>query len=296
MILSEPLKASITESLQPLFGADITIQEYKPVSGGCINNGGYLRTNRGPFFLKYNDNRYEEMFEAEARALQLLATTDALHIPAVYTTGASQDQQNFIILEWIGTAKPVNDFWEQLGRGLAFIHRQSRSNFGLDFDNYIGSLPQYNAPTKDWPTFFQKQRLEPQIQLGLKSGQLPSTVAESLRALYPKLAGWFPEAPPSLLHGDLWGGNLIVDDAGKPALIDPAVYYGHREIELAFTNMFGGFNQRFYDAYREAWPLADGFDDRIDLYNMYPLMVHVNLFGGPYLQALKRTIDHFSFL
>ena len=294
MALTESLQASIAESLRPLFGNDVRMLEYQPVSGGCINNGGYLRTNRGVFFLKYNHSRYEGMFETEARGLRLLAEPGALHIPAVYTTGASEDQQRFIIMEWIGTGRPVSDFWEVLGHGLARLHSRSNPSFGLDYDNYIGSLPQYNAMHESWPEFFQQQRLEPQLQLALSQKQLSPELAKQLRALYPGMAEWFPEEPPSLLHGDLWGGNLIVDEAGQPALIDPAVYFGHREIELAFTDLFGGFNQRFYAAYREAWPLAANFSSRIDLYNLYPLLVHVNLFGGSYRGEVASIVEQYS--
>ena len=290
MKLEQELHKGITESLIPLFGNQFQIQEYQPVSGGCINNGGYLRTNCGAFFLKYNQRTYEGMFEAEAQGLKRLQAADALHVPTVYGTGECNSGHSFLVTEWIGTGKPVPDFWERLGHGLASLHKETDDAFGLDFDNYIGKLPQYNQQADKWSEFFINQRMEPQIQLGLSNGLLNDYLTRSIRALYPYLDQWFPAEPPSLLHGDLWSGNLLVDDEGEPAIIDPAVYYGHREMELAFTMLFGGFNERFYRSYNEVWPLARHFEERQDLYNIYPLLVHVNLFGGGFVHQLEATI------
>lgn len=288
--LTNPLVRSIEEGLGPLFGNAFTVKDYQPVGGGCINQGGYLSTSYGAFFLKFNHSRYQGMFEVEARGLQLLAETGALHIPLVYCTGETDDQQHFIVMEWIGTSVPRSDFWERLGQGLSELHSRQSATYGLHFDNYIGSLPQYNTPYQDWSTFFQQQRLEPQLQLGLQSGRITRALAQEIRDLYPVLSEYFPSAPPSLLHGDLWGGNLIVDEAGAPALIDPAVYYGHPEMELAFTSLFGGFNDQFYGAYQAHSSMPNDFEQRKDLYNLYPLLVHVNLFGGSYLQQVKQVL------
>ena len=294
MEINEPLRNSIVDHLSPIFGSRLDLKEYQPVSGGCINNGGYLRTNYGPFFLKFNSHAFKGMFETEASGLKLLENANALHTPTAYVSGVSEDGQHFLVTEWIGTGKPVADFWEELGRGLAQLHSQQNTHYGLDFDNYIGSLPQHNDFTNNWSKFFIDQRLEPQVELGLKQHTLDRSISNRIRGLYPFFEQWFPEEPPSLLHGDLWSGNLLVDENGKPAIIDPAVYYGHREMELAFTSLFGGFNERFQAAYQEAWPLVPNFEERIDLYNLYPLLVHVNLFGGPFVNQLNSVITKFT--
>ena len=293
MAFSKAFRLSIEKALQAVFGNQLTYQSFEPLSGGgCINNAGFLRTNAGAFFVKFNQHAYPGMFEAEAKGLALLAEADALHVPEVYASGSSDDGQDFLILEWIGTGKPVSDFWEHLGHGLAMIHGQQQNQYGLDFDNYIGSLPQYNHWTDSWSTFFCNSRLEPQVQLGLSTGTLPLKLAERIRGLFSRIPEWLPAAPPSLLHGDLWSGNLLVDETGKPAIIDPAVYYGHHEMELAFTSLFGGFNQRFYEAYQTVMPVEPGLEERKDLYNLYPLLVHVNLFGGGFVRQVESIVDY----
>lgn len=292
--LSQSLISAIEESLRPLFGSNLKVEDFKPVGGGCINNGGQLITNKNTFFVKYNDDRYAGMFETEAKGLQALQKADAIRIPAVYATGSTNDNTIFIVLEWIETGIKRRDFWDTFGEQLAQMHKVSNTTFGLDFHNYIGSLPQYNKQHTDWPAFFQEERIEKQIAIGKQNGKLNDKVIKDLRSLYPKLDAIFPEEPPALLHGDLWGGNFMVGPEGQPVLIDPAVYYGHREMELAFTTMFGGFSGQFYEAYNHLYPLAKGFNERKALYNLYPVMVHVNLFGGPYLDDLKQIIKQFQ--
>ncbi len=292
--IPENLIRSVEETLQPLFGSHLKVEDFKPVSGGCINNGGQLITNEGAFFVKYNDARFPNMFEKEARGLQVLKEADAIRIPEVYGTGSTNNNIIFIILEWIETGSRQSHFWDAFGEQLAKMHMFSNATFGLDFDNYIGSLPQYNNQHDDWPTFFQEERIERQIAIGQENGKLNDQIIKDIRGLYPKLKTIFPEESPALLHGDLWGGNFMVGPEGEPVLIDPAVYYGHREMELAFTQMFGGFSQRFYEAYGHHNPLKEGFNKRKDLYNLYPVLVHVNLFGGPYLEDLKQIIKQFE--
>ena len=294
MRLDQSLVTALEESLQPVLGSHLAIQDFKPVGGGCINNGGKLITNEGPFFVKYNDDRYEGMFDTEARGLKLLNDADAIHIPRVFATGKAPGNQIFIILEWIDSKGRQKDFWEQFGHELANLHKVSDDSFGLDFDNYIGSLPQYNNRHSNWIEFFKEERIERQIAIGQDKGSLPKDTIKGLRNLYPHLNDIFPDESPALLHGDLWGGNFMVNEAGEPALIDPAVYFGHREMELAFTQMFGGFDQQFYQAYHEAFPLEKGFEARKDLYNIYPVLVHVNLFGGAYLYELQEIINQYQ--
>ncbi|PSR05177.1 MAG: ketosamine-3-kinase [Bacteroidetes bacterium SW_10_40_5] len=293
-MLDANLQKAIEDCLQTNFGNHLRVKNFHPVGGGCINNGGKLSTNDGNYFVKYNDNRFEGMFETEAKGLELLRNTDAIHVPNVVGYGKTQDNRIFLILEWTDNGRHSRQFWENFATALAELHRNTRSTFGLDFDNYIGSLPQYNESHINWVDFFIEQRIEPQIAIGQKAGQLPEATIDQLRNCYTHFRDLFPEEQPALLHGDLWGGNYMVNGAGNPSLIDPAVYYGHREMELAFTQMFGGFSSTFYQAYHQDFPLSPGFDERKDVYNLYPLLVHVNLFGGGYLMELESIIRRFQ--
>ena len=182
-----------------------------------------------------------------------------------------------------------------MGQRLASLHRCSSEFFGLDDDNYIGSLRQYNHPNSNWINFFIEQRLEVQVKLAINKWRCcPHGGQKKFESLYAKLPSLIASEKPSLVHGDLWSGNLITDDKGEPCLIDPAVYFGNREADLAMTRLFGGFNDEFYSAYEESFPLPQGSEKRIDLYNLYPLLVHVNLFGGSYVHSVEGILRAFS--
>jgi len=272
-------------------GAPATLFDFSFLAGGCINSGGRLKTSHGDFFIKWNDAlRFPRMFETEAAGLNKLRDASGLRIPRV--VGAfEQDRYQGIVLEFVESRQRSSTYWQDLGYGLAALHRHSQPQFGLDYDNYIGSLPQHNALTVSWSQFFADQRLTPQLRMAVDSGRLGGEAMRQFDALYKKLEGFFPDEKPALLHGDLWTGNVVVDDAGTPCLIDPAVYYGHREAELAFTHLFGGFEEAFYSAYAERFPLTPGFLERMDVYNLYPLLVHVNLFGGSYAAQVRSILE-----
>lgn len=266
---------------------------FTPTGGGCINNGGRLQTAHGDFFLKWNyAKRYPGMFDAEAKGLTLLFDTHSVRIPRVVGTGVRDDYQ-FVLMEFIAPAARARNYSQMLGRQLAALHRTPWHQFGLDHDNYIGSLTQQNTPSRDWVSFFIEQRLNPQLKAGVDAGRIGKDVASQFDALYRKLSDILSMEPPSLVHGDLWSGNVIVDDSGNPCLIDPAVYYGHREVDLAMTELFGGFDRSFYDAYDEAFPTQPGLQERLDIYKLYPLLVHVNLFGGGYLGEVRSILRQF---
>ena len=232
------------------------------------------------------------MFAAEARGLGWLSEAGALRIPKVVAVAGPEEPQQFLVLELMATGAPARDFDETLGRGLAELHRHGAPGFGLDHDNFIGWLPQANAATPTWADFYRTRRLEAQLRRaadgGLASSRMRSGFNRLFRAL-EELVG--PPEPPARLHGNLWGGNLLCDESGGPCLIDPAVYGGHREVNSAMMRLFGGFGARVFDAYDEAWPLADGHHERVALYQLYPLMVHVNLFGGGYVASVEAALD-----
>ena len=269
------------------------IKKFKPCSGGCINNGGELLTGEESFFLKWNSaTRYPAMFATEGKGLKKLHNTGAINLPEFIYDGEAGEYA-YILMEFIqpGARKP--NYWELFGQQLAALHGNSSEQFGLDHDNYIGSLPQYNNPHSDWPAFFIIERLERQLRMAFDDRALDRAIQRQFEVLFPRLEGYFPVEQPALIHGDLWGGNLITNTAGNPCLIDPAVYYGHREAELAFTRLFGGFDREFYQVYQATFPLESGFDERCDLYNLYPLLVHVNLFGGGYALQVKGILKRF---
>jgi fructosamine-3-kinase len=272
---------------------NLGIKTFTYAGGGCINSGGRLGSTRGDFFLKWNSaTKFPKMFETEAMGLTILRKPSVIHIPEVIAT-ASLTQWQFILLEFIEEKKKSSRYWENLGQQLAGLHGNSSSAFGLDHDNYIGSLPQLNHLKNDWIDFFIEQRLSVQVELALKNSEISSHIAVQFESLFKKLPQLLPQEKPSLLHGDLWSGNLITDSNGEPCLIDPAVYYGNREAEIAFTRLFGGFSTLFYESYCENYPLLPGFSMRSDVYNLYPLMVHVNLFGGGYLSQVVSILNRF---
>ncbi len=262
----------------------------KQLGGGDINEAFEVSLEDGTgVFVKTHPNPPHGMFEAEARGLRWLEEAAAIRIPRV--VAVSDEGSAYLALELLIPAKRRPEFDEELGRSLAALHAFGAPSFGLDHDNFVGRLAQANAVADDWGSFYWASRLEPQLRLATDRGLIDSGTRSSfdrLRLLLPEYVG--PEEPPSRLHGDLWGGNLHVDEAGRPCLIDPAVYGGHREVDLAMMRLFGGFSERVFAAYEEAWPLAPGARARLSLYQLYPLLVHVNLFGGSYVGSMKRTL------
>lgn len=276
---------------------DIPVEEItskRPVSGGSINSAYLIDTDQGRYFVKVNSaSRYPDMFEVEAKGLKLLSANTSLRVPRAWFYGEEGDEA-FLVLEHIDTGSDSFDFNEQLAKGLAELHRTSHESFGLDYDNYIGSLPQRNHQHSQWADFFAQERLEPKMKMATEAGYFTPEDRKRMDRLTSRLGQLVPREKPSLLHGDLWSGNHMVDDDGQPVLIDPAVYYGHRETDLAMMQLFGGFASSVFSHYNDAFPLEKGWQDRIDLHNLYPLLVHVNLFGGGYEGQVQSILKRFS--
>lgn len=274
-------------------GLHCTANSSRTVGGGDINDAECVTTDRGKLFVKHNRPSLLGMFQAEKSGLELLADGSELRIPEVVLCG-STSRRAYLVLEWMDQGPRRGDFDERLGHGLAAQHRRTAERFGLDSDNFIGSLPQCNDKSDSWCEFFGSRRIGAQLTLAEKGGALSSRALEAGWRLVDRMPTLVPDDPePSLLHGDLWGGNYLTGPGGEPVLIDPAVYCGHREIELAFTELFGGFSPAFYDAYNEAWPLDSAYADRRDLYNLYPLLVHANIFGGQYATRVHSVIRRY---
>ncbi len=263
------------------------------IAAGNHNQGVRLETNEGIFFLKLNFDHERNILSKESEGLKKLRKSTFLKVPQTFGHGRIEDY-NYLLSEFIPTSRQQLDYWEDLGLGLAHLHLNHSREFGLESDNYIASLPQKNHPTDNWLDFFIEQRLEPMLGAAYFDRLIPLDFLKKFQAIYPRLDSLFPKEKPSLLHGDLWSGNVICDHQGKPCLIDPAIYYGHREMDLAFSRLFGGFDSRFYEAYESVTPLEPGFESRIGVYNLYPLLVHLNLFGPAYLPGIEKIVKRFQ--
>ncbi len=264
------------------------------VAGGDINAAFSADLSDGrSVFIKTHPRAPGDMFLAEARGLSWLREAGALRIPEVLAVSQpDEDGPKFLVLEYLKPASKSRNFDEMLGRGLAALHRFGAPCFGLDYDNFIGSLEQSNAGRPDWASFYRDNRLELQLRRASASGLVSASLRRDFDRLFDRLDVLIgPAEPPARLHGDLWGGNLHVDERGLPCLIDPAVYGGHREVDLAMMRLFGGFGRSVFDAYEEVWPLAPGHEARVSLYQLYPLLVHVNLFGGGYVGSVARALS-----
>ena len=288
------MNEEISRLLEPVFGREVKVQSSASTSGGCINQTSVLRlTNDERVFLKYNSHPPADFFAVEAKGLRLLA--QAAKGPRIPKPLALQDcaKPTFLILEYIEESSPGQDFSVRFARSLAELHQTSHDSFGLDHDNYIGSTVQKNAQETNGIDFFRDQRLRPQQELARKT--LPPSTDKNLSKLYDRLENYLDISgeKPALLHGDLWSGNYFPDKDQVPCIFDPAVYFGLREADLAMTELFGRLPQKFYDAYHEAFPLNPGYEERKDLYNLYHLLNHLNLFGGSYLASVEQVVRRY---
>ena len=282
----------LRETLENRFGTQLA--DAVPVSGGDINAAYRLTLTDGTcIFMKANRTASPAFFQAEADGLAAIRDTGAIGVPAVIAAGNDERYGSFLLLEWIEPAPQKRDFWETFGRSLARMHLADADRFGWVRDNYIGSTPQINTPIESWITFFRDCRLAPQFKRALH--WFDADMRKCITRLLDHLGDWLVEPPrPSLLHGDLWSGNFITGSDGQAWLIDPAVYVGHAEADLAMTELFGGFHPRFYAAYQEVNPLQAGYDERRDLYNLYHLLNHLNLFGAGYLSSVERIVRRYA--
>lgn len=296
MRLPDRVRDEVSEALAGV-GRDDRIVSVSPVSGGCINNGARIVTrDRAGLFLKWNPGAPEGMFAAEMEGLRALhaaaSKVEAASRPRVPRPLAVADDPegpDWLLMEWLPPGSPATGSHERLGRGLALLHgAESDATPGWHDDNWIGSLPQSNREHASWADFWREERIAPQLARARQSGRLRS-------GLFDELVDRIPQALDGvdrigLLHGDLWSGNTFFTEGGAPALVDPAVYRGDGEVDVAMSELFGGFGGRFYSAYGEVRPLSSAYrSHRRDLYQLYFLLVHVNLFGGAYVAQTERA-------
>ncbi len=264
--------------------------EVRAVGGGSINRAYRIESSTGPVFLKVNTRDSADMFAAEAAGLEAIREARAVATPAVIGLGATADHA-WLALEWVDFVANAQPAAECLGRELAALHAHTGEHFGWYRDNTIGSTPQPNTPTDAWIDFWREHRLGFQLELAMRNG-LPRACERRVKEVIGGLERHFGDyrPQPSLLHGDLWGGNWGATRDGVPYIYDPAVYYGDREADLAMTRLFGGFGEQFHEAYRAAWPQASGSERRVALYNLYHLLNHFNLFGTGYLGSVENVL------
>ena len=246
-------------------------------------------THPGKLFIKLNHARdLPDHYASEVKGLQLLANSRTVRVPSVIARGQWEDL-TYLVLEWIepGWDSPV--VMETLGRQLAALHRHSTLLFGLDTHGGTPWFPQSNTFHASWADFFVEERLRPLVGLAIGKGHLTREDRNHFDDLYQRLPRLFPEEPPALLHGDLWKGNVVIGADEAPYLVDPSAYYGHREMDLAMTCLFGGFDPAFYAAYNETYALQPGWKDRVDLWNLYPLLI-LTVLGPDYRQRLREAL------
>ena len=295
---------SLAEALVTLYGTSVAIVKTDRVSGGDINKAYALTLNNGErVFMKANAKKNAPFFTAEAAGLSAIASCDTIKTPEILCTGTDagdNEGYSFLLLKYIQSAGKRSDYWKTFARELAQLHKsdtdcimENKGRFGFFMDNFIGSSVQLNTPCESWISFFRDKRLVPQFKAA--DSYFSSSDREQITKLLDHLDEFLVEPEkPSLIHGDLWSGNAMCGPEGKAVLIDPAAYVGHAEADLAMTELFGGFPPAFYDAYREVTPLEPGYENRRDLYNLYHLLNHLNMFGSSYLGAVLSIVSEYA--
>lgn len=291
---------SLPDAIKSVFGSDKQIVSADRVSGGDINRAFRLTLKDGTcLFMKSNLKANLPFFTAEMEGLSAIAGTGTIRTPSVLGIGTDETFGAFLLLEWAEAALRVRNYWENFGHALAAMHLadtalpDKNDRFGFPHDNFIGAGMQINTPSAGWVSFFRDSRLVPMLKRA--APYLDSANKRNAAYLLDHLENYLIEPErPSLLHGDLWAGNYITGSDGEAWLIDPAAYIGHAEADIAMTELFGGFSSAFYDAYREVYPLQPGYEGRRDLYNLYHLLNHLNLFGAAYLDSVRRVLRRYG--
>ncbi len=270
----------------------VKITKTEQVFGGDINQTYVLHSSQSKFFLKLNSIEKADMFEKQFKGLEILRNAKAIAVPEPYKWGFFE-KDIYLLMEYVEKGNPSADFWRTFAQQLAALHRNTAEQFGLDHNNYIGSLPQVNDQSSSWSEFYAEQRILFLIKMAFDAKKCDSSDIRLAEKLCNKLDTLFPQEQPALLPGDLWSGNYMICKDGKPVVFDPAVYFGHREMDLGMMLLFGGFDQTIYHFYNEEFPLEKSWRERIDLTQLYPLLVHLNLFGGHYYNSVRNTLKKY---
>lgn len=269
------------------------ITGFSSVSCGDISSAYLLEMSKEKFFLKVNCKSFaKEMFQAEQQGLQAIEATKTIAVPHVYLVDEFENK-SFLLMNYVEGRRPNTKDFKHLGRNLAHLHLCSNSEFGFSSDNFIGSLPQSNIFHADWTEFYWKERIFPQLDLAKRNGQLTDREIPTEEVAIRTFNQVFGNTKPALLHGDLWGGNYLIATDGTPFLVDPAIYYGHPMVDIAMSYLFGGFDEEFYTAYHEIIPKTEYYNEQIELYQLYYLLVHLNLFGKSYRSRLMDILERY---
>ncbi|RKZ90874.1 MAG: fructosamine kinase family protein [Gammaproteobacteria bacterium] len=286
-----PKLDNIVKRIENTTGHRLVNHRFTSIGGGCINSAYKLHTSEHSYFIKLNQPQLLSMFEAEAAGLEEMAALNCVRVPQVICHGQA-DGHSYLALEYIELSSLRGQANQLLGKQLAQLHQHTQPFFGWHIDNTIGSTPQNNNREQDWLIFWQQNRLEQQLKFTTQNGfggRLQDKGQRLSNNLHHFFEGYSPS--PSLLHGDLWGGNAAADPQGNPVIFDPACYYGDRETDIAMTELFGGFGSDFFAAYQAEYPLDPGYKVRKTLYNLYHILNHVNLFGSGYLGQAESMIE-----
>lgn len=273
-------------------GENLKVLAFKQIRGGEISDTFYAKTSDREYFIKFKQGATSSFFECEVEGLLELQKSQMVRTPEVYGFGEIENYA-FLVMEWISGHRSQNSL-QQLGESIARLHQVTGTAFGFKSDNMVGNFPQFNKLNDSWIDFYRDSRLLPQMEIANKKGLLPKETLKKLDRLLGGLDKWLPaNCSPSLLHGDLWDGNWLAGPGGVPYLIDPAVYYGHYEVELAYTELFGRFPDEFYHAYKEVHPISPDYADRRELYQIYQLINHLNHFGLRYLEPINQVLKYY---
>ena len=290
------MKENLSRLLESIYGKSVKIKSSKPIAGGCINETQVLSLSNGErVFLKYNSSPQKNFFVTEADGLRLLEKSkNGPSVPR--TLGISQESNpKFLLLEYIESSVPKVGFASRFGHALAEMHKETQEQYGLDHDNFIGKTIQKNKLELDGLVFFREHRIKFQQELARKTRGLPRVIDHRLDMFCERFESLLDlkYEKPALLHGDLWSGNYFASHDQVPYIFDPAVYFGLREADLAMTEMFGRLPDEFYSAYHEIFPIPPGYTERKEIYNLYHLLNHYNLFGGSYLEQADQMVRSF---
>ena len=283
----------LEEVIMRALGTSLDIKTLQFISGGLVNQAVYTDTSKGKLFIKFNEDRPPKMFDAEERGLAMIReNVPELYVPKVVHTGKVANR-NVLVMEYLQEQYPNNQFWEKLGYGVAAMHKVNSPNAGLAFDNFNGPLAQKNTPSTDWSNFFFEHRLRAQFGLAFYNQIIPKDYLQKLETLQKAFEKLYTKAVFSLLHGDFWRGNILTGKNQQPCIFDPAVYFGDREVDLATAKLLGGFQDLFFEAYQEKYPLEYGAKERMEIYSLYPLMIQVNLYGSSYLNRIDSILKKY---
>ena len=273
---------------------DFGIETIVPIKGGDINDAFRLESFNKKYFLKVNSaNNFPQLFKKEARALEAIKKTKTFNVPKVLNVGEAGNDFQYLLLDWIDSSTPTIVNWENLGRNLAKLHQNTNNQFGWTEDNYIAIVLQPNKFADTWSDFYTDNRIMPMMKLLHNKQLITSKQIKSAENLCKQLNDIFPEEKPSLIHGDFWNGNILANKKGEFTVIDPAIYYGHREMDIAIAKLFGGFDDTFFEAYQENFPLAPNCSERLPIAQLFPLLIHAYLYEGYYVKDVQSILKKF---